>query len=311
MTTQRRLAPLGAAVLPFAVWAVTGIAGGQPVPFHIETRLVVLRVLVTNGRGEVVVDLDRKAFSVYEDGRRQSIAIFRRDDVPISLGVVIDNSRSMRTLRARVEAAALAFVRASNPLDEAFVVNFADTPRVDVPFTNDIHALEAGIARVDAIGGTALRDAIIVADRYLQDHATRERRGLLIITDGNDNASAVSASHLRTLVERTGAVIYAIRLAHDRPGPDERKGDDDLEHLTRASGGVVLHTLTTSDVDRAVLDVARQMRSEYTIAYAPTNQALDGSYRAVRVAVTASGGLKVRTRRGYWATGLSAVPARR
>jgi membrane-associated phospholipid phosphatase len=152
MTTSTPLTALAAA----AGLAVT-LAAQQPPAFHAEARLLVLHVTVSNAHGERVTNLDRGSFAVFEDGRQQPIAFFRRDDVPTSLGLIIDNSGSMRALRRRVEAAALAFVRASNPLDEVSILNFADTPRIDVPFTNDVRVLEAGVTRVDAIGGTAMK----------------------------------------------------------------------------------------------------------------------------------------------------------
>ena len=293
-----------AAVLAVAVSLVVGVAAQPPATFHAETRLVVLHVLVTNGRGELVTNLDRGAFSVYEDGRRQSITLFRRDDVPTSLGLIIDNSGSMRSVRASVEAAALAFVRASNPLDEVFVLNFADQPRIDVPFTNEVDVLEAGITRVDSIGGTAMRDAILAAERYLRDHAIRDRRALLVVTDGNDNASTVSRAQLRKVVEQSGSLVYAVRLVRESSSEDERSGDSELDHLTELTGGAVHYVASMSDVDSAVLEIAHQIRNEYTIAYTPANQALDGSYRFVRVKVTRPGGLNARTRPGYWATPL-------
>ncbi len=293
--------------LAVAVSLVVGVAGQPPATFHAETRLVVLHVLVTNGRGELVTNLDRGAFSVYEDGRRQSITLFRCDDVPISLGLIIDNSRSMRPVRASVEAAALAFVHASNRQDEVFVLNFADEPRIDVPFTNDVQVLESGIARIDSIGGTAMRDAILTAERYLRDRATHDRRALLVITDGNDNASTVSTAQLRKVVEQSGSVIYAVRLVRESPSGEDRSGEGELDHLTELTGGDVHYVASTSDADRAVLEIAHRIRNEYTIAYTPANQALDGSYRAVRVKVTRPGGLKVRTRPGYWATPLPAM----
>jgi Ca-activated chloride channel family protein len=290
-----------AAVLGVIVSLAAEVSGRQPTSFHAETRLVVLHVLVTNSRGEVVTDLDRGAFSVYEDGRRQSIALFRRDDVPISLGLIIDNSGSMRALRASVEGAALAFVHASNPNDEVFVVNFADTPRIDVPFTNDIRMLETGIARVDSIGGTALRDAILCAERYVHDHASRDRHALLVITDGNDNASTVTTAQARRVVERSGSVLYAIRLVREGLSADDRHSGE-LDHLVELTGGSVRHPASMPEVDRAMLEIAHQMRNEYTIAYTPANQALDGSYRVVRVKITGPRGLSARTRPGYWAT---------
>src|SRR5262249_60031484 len=124
-----------------------------PPTFHAETRLVVLQVSVKDRRGADVLDLKQDDFTVYENGSRQAITLFRHDDVPVSLGLLIDNSRSMRTLRSRVETAALALVRASNPLDEVFVVNFADRPHLDVPMTSDLYTLEPGICRIDSICG--------------------------------------------------------------------------------------------------------------------------------------------------------------
>jgi len=278
-----------------------GMAVHQPATFHTETPLVVLHVTVTNRQGELVTNLARDAFSVFEDGRRQTIALFRRNDVPTSLGLIIDNSGSMRPMRRAVEAAALAFVRASNPQDEVFVVNFADTPRIDVPFTSDLHRLESGVAREDAIGGTAVRDAIQLGALYLRDHATRDRRALLVISDGKDNASGIPASLLRKNVEQYGASIFSVDVAHANPTAERHGNDDELERLAARTGGVMYRVKSVSDITRAVLDVAYQIRNEYTIGYTPANEMLDGTYRRVRVKVTGPGGLTGRTRQGYWA----------
>jgi Ca-activated chloride channel family protein len=295
-----------------ALVAATGLgvslAAQQPPAFHADARLVVLQVTVTNGHGERVTNLDRGSFVVFENGRPQPITLFRSDDVPTSLGLIIDNSGSMRALRARVEAAALAFVRASNPLDEVFVLNFADTPRIDVLFTHDVRVLEAGVTRVDAIGGTALRDALFVAERYLQDHATHDRRALFVITDGNDNASTLSTSECRKLVERSDAAIYAVRLVRDTSSADAGRKDDELDRLAEISGGIAEHIAANSNIEQVAREIAHLIRNEYTIAYTPVNPALDGSYRAVRVKVTRPGGLTARTRPGYWATPLPGVP---
>src|SRR5438034_411228 len=142
-------------VLVIALTAQAPDATPPASSFRTETRLVVLHATVKNGRGDLVTNLERNAFAVYENGKRQPLTLFRRDDVPVSLGLLIDNSGSMRPLRTRVEAAALACARASNPQDEMFVLNFADKPHIDVPLTSAVGVLEAGIARVDAIGGTA------------------------------------------------------------------------------------------------------------------------------------------------------------
>jgi Ca-activated chloride channel family protein len=184
-----------AAAALVAAWSAAAVA--QQSTFHAETRLVVLRATVKNNHGAEVAGLDRDAFTGFENGRRQPITLFRHDDVPVSIGLLIDNSGSMRTLRVRVEAAALAFVRASNPLDEAFVLNFADKAAIDVPMTTDTRTLEAGITRADSIGGTAMRDAVDIGERYLKEHASHDRCVLLIVTDGRDNARVVTLKQIQ------------------------------------------------------------------------------------------------------------------
>jgi VWFA-related protein len=280
--------------LALVVAGAIALAAQAP-PFKAETRLVVLHATVTNGRGELVTGLDQRAFTVEEDGRRQPITLFRRDDVPISLGLLIDNSGSMRPLRAKVEAAALAFARASNPGDEIFVVNFADKVNLDVRMTSDVRVLEAGIARVDSIGGTALRDAVDAAERYLGEHATRDRRVLLVITDGRDNASVTSVDQIRRQAERSQTVIDAIGLFARQAG----EGRHELTELTERTGGVAYFPSDIEQVESVAVDLARQIRNQYTIAYAPINQTLDGKYRAIRVTAGGPDRYHVHTRAGY------------
>jgi VWFA-related protein len=236
---------------------------------------------------------------VYENGKRQPIALFGRDDVPVSIGLLIDNSGSMRSLRAQVEAAALAFARASNPLDEMFVLNFADRPHVDVPFTSDVHVLEAGIARVDSIGGTAMWDAVEAAEAYLEA-GTRDRKVLVVITDGGDNASLGTADRVRRRAERGNVVIDAIGLFGN--AASEKGARHDLDGLAERTGGIAYYPTGIDQIDRVALDLAQQIRKQYTIAYAPVNQKLDGTYRTIKVTVAAKGPMVVRTRPGYRAT---------
>ena len=276
-------------------------AQGQPT-FRAQTRLVVLQATVVNTHGEVVTNLDREAFTVREDGAPQAITLFGRDDAPVSLGILIDNSGSMRSKRQKVESAALAFVRASNPQDEVFVMNFADEPHLDVPFTTNMHQLEAGIARADAIGGTAMRDAVDAAVDYLMANATNDRRALLVVTDGQDNASTASMDRIRRKVERSAAVIFAIGLLADETAPHASRARHELEDCAEMTGGRAFFPERLEEITATVLDVAHQLRSQYTIAYAPRNQALDGSYRKIQVVVHGAGRLSVRTREGYLAS---------
>ncbi|HZR23267.1 MAG TPA: VWA domain-containing protein [Vicinamibacterales bacterium] len=283
-----------------AIVAGTCVARAQQPSFKTETRLVVLHATVRNRRGVEITNLDRGAFTVYENGKRQPIMLFRRDDIPVSIGLLVDNSGSMRPLRERAEAAALAFVRASNPLDEAFVVNFADTARIDVAMTQDVATLEAGIRRVDSIGGTALRDAVRVAETYLHDHATRDRRVLLVITDGRDNASLVTMREIEQHSRASDTAVYAIGVfAAD--SSEAKDGKRELDALAERSGGVAYYPSGPDEVVGAAQDIAQQIRRQYTIAYAPSNQRLDGSYRTIRVEARGEEPLTVRTRSGYLA----------
>jgi VWFA-related protein len=296
-----------AAALTIAAVLLITVAAQQLPTYRAETRLVVLHATVKNRRGELVTQLDRGAFTVYENGRRQPITLFRRDDVPVSLGLLIDNSGSMRSLRANVEGAALSFVRASNPLDDVFVLNFADKAHVDVPLTNDVSILEAGIARVDSIGGTAMRDAVLLAEGYLRQHASHDRKILLVITDGNDNASRASIDQLRKTVQQSETAVFAVGLFRE-DAPSAGRGRDELDHLTALTGGIAYYPRSFEQIDSVVLEIARQIRNEYTIAYAPLNQAFDATYRAIRLKVTGPGGPSARTRPGYWATPTPVLP---
>ena len=277
----------------------SSVLAQRPPVFGTGIGIVELRATVKNERGELVTSLDRAAFAVYEDGAPQAITSFSRDDVAVSVGIVLDHSRSMRRSRRGVERAALVLVRASNPQDEVFVMNFADKPSLDVAFTSDIAALEAGIGRDDCIGGSAIRDATLAALSHLTTHATRERKVLLVVTDGNDNESAVSAEAVREEARRTRVAIYSIGLLSEADPAKASRGRHDLEELAEETGGVLYCPHTAEEISTVALDLARQIRSQYTIRYSPAKQALDGSYRKIRLRVKGPGHLSVRTRAGY------------
>jgi len=281
-----------------AIVAGACVVSAQQPAFKTETRLVVLHATVRNKRGVEITNLDRDAFTVYENGKRQAITVFRRDDIPVSIGLLVDNSGSMRPLRERAEAAALAFIRASNPLDEACVVNFADTARIDVAMTQDVGRLEAGIRRVDSTGGTALRDAVRVAETYLRDHATRDRRVLLVITDGRDNASLVTMREIEHESRASDTMVYAIGV-FAAESAEAKDGRRELDALAERTGGVAYYPASIDEVAAVAQDIAQQIRRQYTIAYAPSNQRWDGTYRTIRVDAHGSEPLTVRTRAGY------------
>ena len=292
-----------ARVVALLLLPAVAISANQPNPvFRSEARLVLLRATVRNQRGELVTGLDRDAFTVHENGRPQAITVFRRDDVPVSVGILIDNSQSMRGKRARVEAAALAFVRASNPQDEMFVASFADKAQVDVPFTSDEAVLEAGFKRLDSIGGTALRDAVVLGEEYLDAHARRGLKVLLVITDGIDNASAAPPERIRQGAERSEILVYAVGILDPEDASRAARAREALRDLTEPTGGTAHYPASVAHTNQAVLEIARQIRTQYTIGYAPLQQALDGSYRTLKVRARGAERLTVRTRAGYRAT---------
>jgi len=269
----------------------------QTPSFRTEARLVVLYATVTNSRGELVSNLDRRVFTVLDNGTPQPITLFRNDDVPVSIGLLIDNSGSMRTRRRDVEAAALAFARASNPDDELFVLNFADHWRVDVPMTSNIGAIEAGIARVDSIGGTALRDAVQAGESYLNAHAKWERRALLVISDGNDNGSTIPADLLRRALEQSDTVVFAIGVSGG--ATNAAAGRSALRALTERTGGTASFPADDTQLEATAVALAHQIRTQYTVGYSPMPDAPSGAYRSIRLVVRGPDRYTVRTRAGY------------
>lgn len=278
--------------------------------FVANTRLVELHASVVDKKGKLMTDLPRDDFKVYENGQPQVIKIFKREDVPVSLGIIIDDSGSMQSKRAGVEAAALAMVRASNPEDEVFVVNFNDDAYLDVPFTSDIHKMEQGLARIDSRGGTAMRDAINMSLDYMKAQAKRDKKVIVVITDGNDNASLVSLEKVVNRANQSGTLIYAIGLFSEDDRHEATKAKRALRELTGASGGVAYYPKELNEVSGLALEVARDIRNQYTIAYSPSLQDLDGSYRQIKVVCSAPGKPTVRTRSGYYATPEASTPSK-
>jgi len=284
--------------------ALLGIVSGACLfaQFRSDTRLVVLHASVTDRKGKLVTNLARDAFKVFENGQAQQVKIFRREDIPVSLGILIDDSGSMMSKRARVEAAALAMVRASNPDDEVFIVNFNDDAYLDVPFTSDIHKLEQGLARIDSRGGTAMRDAVNMSLDYTTKKAQKDKKVLLVITDGNDNASNISLEKVVSRANQADTLVYAIGLFTEEEKHEATKARRALNELTTATGGLAFYPKEINDVQTQAVEIAHDIRSQYTIAYEPTIQQLDGSYRQIKVVVDGPGKPTVRTRSGYYAT---------
>ncbi|HUJ24034.1 MAG TPA: VWA domain-containing protein [Bryobacteraceae bacterium] len=273
--------------------------------FTSDTRLVVLHATVVDKSGHLVTTLPQNAFQVFENGVQQQVKLFKREDVPVSMGLVIDNSGSMRDKRQKVAAAALALVKASNREDEVFVVNFNDDAFLDCDFTNKIPDMEQALTKIDSRGGTAMRDAIRMSIDHLKEKAKRDKKVILVVTDGNDNASIITLENLVKLAQQAGdngVIVYAVGLLNEEERREAKRAKRALDALTEATGGQAYYPKELADVDRIAHQVAHDIRNQYTIAYTPSNVALDGSFRQIRVTANGPGRPTVRTRTGYYAT---------
>src|SRR5580658_4996239 len=272
--------------------------------------LVVLHATVVDDKGQFVPGLTGNDFKVFEDKVEQKISVFSKEDIPVTMGLVIDNSGSMKEKRPQVNAAALSFVRTSNPADEVFVVNFNDEYYLDLDedFTSNPQELHEALERIDTRGSTALYDAIIGSlDHLKKGH--KDKRVLLVITDGDDDASRKDFSYTVKAAVESNAVIYAIGVFSDEDRKNNkkmvRKSKKDLATLAEATGGLAFFPDNLADVDSVCTAIARDIRNQYTIGYYPTNTAKDGTFRAVRLELIppkGRGKLSVRTRTGYYAS---------
>jgi Ca-activated chloride channel family protein len=288
-------------------------ASGQQAVFRADTRLVVCNAAVVDKKGHLVADLPRTAFTVLENGQPQVIRSFKHEDVPVSLGLVIDNSGSMRDKRVKVIAASLALVKDSNNQDEVFVVNFNDEAFLDLPnqkdFTNDTTELEQALGRIESHGGTAMRDAIRMAINHINGKSHRGKKVLVVVTDGDDNESVSSLEDLVKASQQSEVLIYAVGLLSEEEKHSAASARRALTNLTSATGGQAFFPRSVEDVDRIAHQMAHDIRNQYTIQYSPSNQTMDGTYRRIQITVNAPGKLQIRTRSGYYATpDFSALP---
>ena len=272
----------------------------QEATFRSDTRLVVLNVSVFDQNGKIVRDLPESAFTVYENGEKQKISVFRQEDVPISLGLIIDNSASMTNKRDRVASAALAMVKASNPEDEVFIINFNETAVLAKEFTSNIKELESTLRNLDAKGETAMRDALLLGIEHLDHHAHRDKKVLVVVTDGEDNSSVETQAHLVHVAQQNDVIIYAVGLLGAEEPASAARARKQLEELTQQTGGRAWFPNDVAEIANITPEIAHEIRNQYILAYTPSNLAADGTYRKIRVDVDVPGTL-VRTRAGYYA----------
>jgi len=270
--------------------------------FKHDVDEVLLHATVQDDKNHLVTNLDRGAFTVYEDGKPQTIISFHNEDIPVAMGIIIDNSGSMREKRNKVNQAALNLVRSSNPKDEVFVVNFNDEYYLDQDFTNDLLKLKEALEKIDARGGTALYDAVVASSDHLKRNARLDKKVLFVVTDGEDNASNENLEQaVKLLQEENGPQVYAIGILGDEEHPKRAKRA--LETIAQRTGGLAFLPKTLHDVDEISSTVAHDIRNQYTIGYKPTNPRGTGGFRTVKVDAKAKGHGKmtVRTKSGYYA----------
>jgi VWFA-related protein len=270
--------------------------------FRKQVDEVVLHATVIDDKQRIVTTLDKGDFNVYEDGHPQTITSFRHEDIPVAMGIVVDNSGSMREKRQKVNAAALNLVRASNANDEVFIVNFNDEYYLDQDFTSNIKKLQEGLEKIETRGGTALYDAVVASADHLKKDAKLEKKVIFVVTDGDDNESAETLEQaVRRLQADGGPTVYAIGILEKEEHPKHAKRA--LQIMSERTGGIAFFPQTLDEVDAISRTVAHDIRTQYTIGYKPTTPKTQGGYRQVRVGARSHSHSKltVRTKSGYYA----------
>jgi Ca-activated chloride channel family protein len=286
-----------------------GQSGKGEIPkFSVETRLVVLHATVLDKDKHLVTTLTRDNFQVFDDDAQQKIRDFKREDIPVSVGILVDNSGSMRDKRAKVNAAALTFVKTSNPADEVFIVNFNDEAFLDQDFTGNLDLLKDGLEKIDSRGGTAFFDAIQMSIDHLKEGGRKSKKVLLVTTDGEDNASRMNLEELLKYVHQSEVVVYTVGLLGEENRRAAKRAQKAMEEISEASGGLAFFPKDANEVEGIATRIAHDIRNQYVLTYTP-NHPDDGRFHSVAVKANAAGKGKlfVRTRTGYYANPPSAA----
>jgi VWFA-related protein len=280
---------------------------GEGYVLHTDVDEVDLNCTVLEGK-EPVPDLIKEDFEVLEDGVPQTFISFLHTDLPVSIALVVDNSGSMSTKRRSVNKSTLDLIQASNPQDEAFVVNFSDEAFIDQDFTSDVNKLREGLSHIEARGGTALYDAVAASADHLASDAKHSKQVIVLITDGDDNASTISQNQaIRRVQQLSGPVIYSIGLLfgdEDMSRSEVKEARKALEMLSTETGGMAFFPKNIEEVDQIAAEVARDIRNQYVLGYHSTKPTGEPGFRRVEVTAKARhhGRLTVRTRTGYFPT---------
>jgi Ca-activated chloride channel family protein len=299
-----------------------------------EINLVDVLFTVLNRRNKLVADLDKESFKVTDDGVRQDIRYFsRQTDLPLRIGMLLDTSNSIRDRIQFEKDAAVNFlfnvVRRGR--DQSFVMTFDDRPYVQQSFTDDTGRLRDEIVKMKAGGGTAIYDAVYEACKNQLSHPPRPagdqpdvvRRVMILISDGDDNLSEHTRSEAIEMAQRTSVVIYAISTSTqwvtlsetDRGKMSDRKyhkteGDQILQEIAEETGGRAFFPYHVDDLDQSFQDIGDELRSQYSLAYNPTNYVANGRYHKIKIEILDRKGLQVRARRGYFARNVDVSPSK-
>jgi VWFA-related protein len=278
---------------------------GEGYVLHTDVEEVVLNCSVLDGT-RLVSGLKKENFQVFEDGVQQTLISFQHTDLPVSIALVVDNSGSMARKRPSVNKSALDLIEASNPQDEAFVVNFSDEAFIDQEFTSDLDKLREGLSHIESRGGTALRDAVAASADKLAAEAKNPKQVLILITDGDDNASTLNLEQtIRRVQQLSGPVIYTIGLLfgdEDMSRSEMKQARKALEILSTETGGMAFFPKNIEQIDQIAAEVARDIRNQYTLGYHSTKPTTEPGFRRVEVRAEGKGQgkLTVRTRTGYF-----------
>jgi Ca-activated chloride channel homolog len=273
----------------------------QPYQVSVNVDLVVLNATVRDQKGRAAPDLLQQDFEVFEDGIRQSLRLFRHEDIPVTVGLVIDHSGSMRPKLASVIAAARTFIQSSSPEDQVFVVNFNENVTLglptEIPFTNRPEDLSYAISHTPATGRTALYDAVWKARKWAAG-GSRDKKVLIVISDGGDNASTHTLNEVLQAGNKSNIQVFTIGI-FDPEDPD--KNPAVLRQLARSTGGEAFVPNELGEVVSVCESIARDIRSQYTLAYLPSGVTQGGGYHSIKVLARGAGKTKlfVRTRSGY------------
>ncbi|PYS54040.1 MAG: VWA domain-containing protein [Acidobacteria bacterium] len=276
----------------------------------VDVEEVQLPISVLDKEGRPVNGLTKSDFAIFEDNVQQQIKVFKHEDIPLSLGLVIDNSGSMRNKRERVNSAALAFARESNPEDEVFIVNFDDAAYLEQDFTGSIGDLIDALDNLDTRGETALYDAVYLSVDHVKA-GKKDKKALLLISDGEDNVSKYGLNKVLDALRESKVTLYAIGLLenNDQRGglfkkPPSKKAKEVLQKFAEITGGQAYFPKSLDEVEELVKDIAHEIRNHYTISYTPANRKLDGTWREIRVKVNPPKNISkvtVHTKQGYYA----------